>query len=115
MRMTEKLDRMVDKGVSGADQVKLQAADALEEAARRLRNKDLSVHGEDMKQILHDVEHRVNELREEAGARFQEFEACYHERMEPVETIISEHPIPAVLVAMGVGFLVGMLISRAND
>jgi ElaB/YqjD/DUF883 family membrane-anchored ribosome-binding protein len=115
MRMTEKLDRMIDKGVSGADQVKLQAADALEEAARRLRDKDLSVHGEEVKQILHDIEHRVNELREEAGARFGEFEAGCHERMEPVENLISDHPLPAVLVAMGVGFLVGMLISRAHD
>jgi len=116
MRMaSEKLDQMVDRGVSGADQMKLQTAEALEEAARKLRSKDLSVHGEEVKKILHDVEFRMDELREQAGAKFEEFETCYHEHMEPVETIISDHPIPAVLVAMGVGFLFGMLVSRAND
>jgi len=112
---SEKLDQMVDRGVGGADQMKLQAADALEDAARRLRSKDLSATGEEMKMILHNVESRMEDLREQAGAKFEEFETCYHEHMEPVETIISDHPIPAVLVAMGVGFLFGMLVSRAND
>jgi ElaB/YqjD/DUF883 family membrane-anchored ribosome-binding protein len=106
---------MVNKGISGADQMKIQTAEALEEAARRLRSIDISTHGEDVKQILHDVEARMNKLKEEAGVKYDEMEVAYRERMEPVETIISDHPIPAVLVAMGVGFLVGMLICKSHD
>jgi ElaB/YqjD/DUF883 family membrane-anchored ribosome-binding protein len=109
------VDRMVDEGVSGTDQMKIQAAEALEEAARRLRSIDISTHGEDVKQILHDVEARMNKFKEEAGVKYQDMGAAYHEKMEPVETIISDHPIPAVLVAMGFGFLAGMLICKSHD
>jgi ElaB/YqjD/DUF883 family membrane-anchored ribosome-binding protein len=109
------VDRMVNKGVSGADQMKIQTAEALEEAARRLRSVDISTHGEDVKHIMHDVEARVNKFKEETGVKYREMEAGYHKKMEPVETIISDHPIPAVLIAMGVGFLVGMLICKSHD
>ena len=95
--------------------MKIQTAEALEEAARRLRSVDISTHGEDVKHILHDVETRMNKFKEEAGVKYREMEAGYHEKMEPVETIISDHPIPAVLVAVGVGFLVGMLICKSHD
>jgi ElaB/YqjD/DUF883 family membrane-anchored ribosome-binding protein len=114
--MTEDtVDRMVDKGVSGADHLKLQTADALEDAAQKLRNADIAVHGEEVKKILHDAEARINELQDEAGRKYHEIEAEYHKKVEPVETIISDHPIPAVLVAVGVGFLFGMLIGRSHD
>ncbi|HVP24397.1 MAG TPA: hypothetical protein VMS81_00260 [Methanomicrobiales archaeon] len=111
----EIMDQMVNKGVSGADKMKLQTAEALEEAARRLRSTDISKHGEDVKKILHDVEARVNQFKGEAGMKFHEMEGRFHDRMEPVETLISDHPIPAVLIAMGVGFLFGMLISKSHD
>jgi ElaB/YqjD/DUF883 family membrane-anchored ribosome-binding protein len=35
--------------------------------------------------------------------------------MEPVETIISDHPIPSVLVAAGIGFLAGMIICKSRE
>jgi len=35
--------------------------------------------------------------------------------MEPVESIITDHPIPAVLVAAGLGLLIGMIICRSRD
>lgn len=95
--------------------MKIQTAEALEEAARRLRSADISTHGEDVKNILHDVEARMNQFKAEAGVKYHELEADYHEKMEPVETMISDHPIPAVLIAMGVGFLVGMLIGTSHD
>ncbi len=110
-----KIDRMVNKGVSGADQMKIQTADALEEAARRLRNADVATHGDDVKAILHDAEARIDQFKENVGMKFDEMEARYHEKMEPVETTISDHPIPAVLIAMGLGFLFGMLICRSHD
>lgn len=109
------VERMINKGSSGADHLKLQTAEALEEAARKLRSADLSVNDDDVQNILHGVQDRVDHFKEELGTKYQEMEAEYHKRAEPVENIICEHPIPAVMVALGVGFLFGMLISRARD
>ena len=111
--MTEdSINRMVNMGVLGADDVKLQTAQKLEEAARKLRSADISTHGEDLKRIMNDVEAQVYQFKKEAGVKYDEMEGCFHKKMEPVETIITNHPIPAVLVAIGVGVLAGMLIRR---
>jgi ElaB/YqjD/DUF883 family membrane-anchored ribosome-binding protein len=111
----ESIDRMVDKTVSEADTMKLRTADALEEAARKLRSADMSARGDDVKNALHDAEERIHQFKDEVGVKFHEMEAEYHNKVEPVETIISDHPIPAVMVALGLGFLFGMLISRSHD
>jgi ElaB/YqjD/DUF883 family membrane-anchored ribosome-binding protein len=111
----ETTDRMVKTGVAGADQKKIQTAEALEEAARKLRSADLSSKGEDVKDILHDVEDRVNQLKTEMGVQYQKIEADYHKRVEPVEHIIIDHPIPSVLIAAGIGALIGMLLFKARD
>jgi ElaB/YqjD/DUF883 family membrane-anchored ribosome-binding protein len=109
------IDRMANKGFAGADKLKLQTAEALEEAARKLRSAEMSVNNEDVKNILHGVQDKVDHFREEIGAKYHEVEAEYQMQVEPVENIICEHPIPAVLVAVGFGFLFGMLISRSRD
>ena len=111
----ESIDRMVDKTVSEADTMKLRTADALEEAARTLRNADISMHGDEVKHVLHDAEERIHEFKDEVGVKFHEMEDEYHKKVEPVETIISDHPLPAVMVALGLGFLFGMLTSRSHD
>ena len=108
-------DRMVDRSIAGADHMKIQTAEALEEAARKLRNADLSEKGEDVKYILNDVEDRLNQFKEEVGVRYQKIEADYHHKVEPVENIIIDHPIPSVLIAAGVGVLIGMLIFKTRD
>jgi ElaB/YqjD/DUF883 family membrane-anchored ribosome-binding protein len=108
-------DRMVNAGVSGADHLKIQTAEALEDAARKLRRADVSAKGDEAKHILHEVEDRVNLFRAEVGAEYRHLEADYHESMEPVENIIIDHPIPSVLVAAGVGLLIGMLIFKSRD
>jgi len=111
--MTEdSINRMVNKGVLGADDVKLQTAQKLEEAARKLRSADISTHGEDIKKIMNDIESQVYQFKKEAGVKYDEMEAGFHESMEPIETMITDHPIPAILVAIGVGVLAGMLIRR---
>lgn len=109
------IDRMTGRGVSEADHIKLQTIEALEEAARRLRNTDVSVSGEDVKTILHGVQDKMDHFRDEIGAKYHEAEAEYKKKVEPVEHMICDHPIPAVVVAVGFGFLLGMLISRARD
>jgi len=108
-------DRMVNAGVAGADHMKIQTAEALENAARRLRDTDIESRGEDVKEILHDVEYRVNKFKAECGAGYERIEEGYHERVEPVENIIIDHPIPSVLVAAGIGVLIGMLLFKARD
>jgi ElaB/YqjD/DUF883 family membrane-anchored ribosome-binding protein len=109
------VNRMVNKGVSGADHMKLQTAEALEGAARKLRSADVATHGEDVRNALHDAEARIHQFKEEVGAKYHDMEVEYHKTVEPVENIIADHPIPAVLVALGVGFLFGMLISKSHD
>jgi ElaB/YqjD/DUF883 family membrane-anchored ribosome-binding protein len=106
---------MVNAGVASADHLKIQTAEALEDAARKLRKADVSVKGDDVKHILHDVEHRVNQFKAEVGAGYHRVEEDYHKRVEPVEHIIIDHPIPAILIAAGVGVLIGMLLFKGRD
>jgi ElaB/YqjD/DUF883 family membrane-anchored ribosome-binding protein len=108
-------DRMINAGVASADHLKIQTAEALEEAARKLRRADVSAKGEDVKHILHDVEARVSRFKSEVGAEYEKIEADYHKRVEPVENIIIAHPIPSVLIAAGIGVLIGMLIFKSRD
>lgn len=113
--MAEKIERMVDTTVKKADQVKAQTVNALEEAARKLREVDISAKSEDVKRILRDVEERVNRLSEEVGAEYQKIDTEYRKQVEPIETLISDHPIPTVMIAVGVGFLLGALIFKSRD
>jgi ElaB/YqjD/DUF883 family membrane-anchored ribosome-binding protein len=108
-------DRMVNAGVAGADNLKIQTAEALEEAARKLRRADVSAKGEEVKQILQDVEDRVNQFKADVGHGYHRMEGDYHKKVEPVEHIICDHPIPAVLIAAGIGALIGMLLFKGRD
>lgn len=108
-------DRMVNAGFAGVDNLKLQTAEALEEAARKLRRADVSVKGEDVKLILQDVEDRVNMFKANVGARYHTMETGYHQTLEPVESIIIDHPIPSVLIAVGIGALIGLILFKGRD
>jgi ElaB/YqjD/DUF883 family membrane-anchored ribosome-binding protein len=111
----ETVNRIVNEKVADAEILKIQTADALEEAARKLRTADVSAKGEHVKQILQDVEDRINQFRTDVGVRYHTMEADYHKRAEPVEHIIIDHPIPSVLIAVGIGALIGMLILKTRD
>ena len=111
----ETVNRIVNEKVADAEVLKVQTADTLEEAARKLRTADVSAKGEDVKQILQDVEDRINQFKTDVGVRYHTMEADYHKRAEPVEHIIIDHPIPSVLIAVGIGALIGMLISKTRD
>ena len=108
-------EKMKDSAIAKTDHLKVQTADALEEAARKLRNVDISEKADDVRNILQDVELRMNRFRDEAGIEFEKMEAEYHKKVEPVENIITAHPIPSVLIAAGIGVLIGALISRGRD
>jgi ElaB/YqjD/DUF883 family membrane-anchored ribosome-binding protein len=114
--MTEDMaEQTPGKSISGANQLKLQTAEALEEAARKLRNADMSINDEEVQNILHGIHDKVEHVKEELGTRYHEVEVEYHKQVEPVENVICDHPIPSVLVALGVGVLFGMLISKFRD
>lgn len=94
---------MVDNGVAKADNMKAQTADTLEELSRKLREADISLKGDEIKSMLNDVEARIDQLK-----------ADVDEKVEPVENFIVEHPFASLLIAAGVGFMAGSLISRMN-
>ena len=71
--------------------------------------------GEDIKNILLDVEDRVNQFKEAADAEYRKIEDGYNQTVEPIENVIMDHPIPAVLIATGMGVLLGMLLCRGRD
>ena len=108
-------EKIKDSAIDKTDHLKIQTADALEEAARKLRNVNISEKADDVRKILQDVESRMNRFRDEAGIEFEKIEADYHKKVEPVENIITAHPIPSVLIAAGIGVLIGALISRGRD
>lgn len=53
-----------------------------------------------------------NELIKEAEAKLAMLKEKYTEKVEPVEKVIQEHPIPAVLIGVGAGILIGALIYK---
>jgi ElaB/YqjD/DUF883 family membrane-anchored ribosome-binding protein len=105
---------MAEDSISGTDHLKNQTIEALEEAARKLRSSDISVNRENVENILHGVQEQMDVYKEQIGAKYHEMEEQYHQQVEPVENIICDHPIPAVMVALGIGFLFGMLVSRRD-
>ncbi|MEI7433177.1 MAG: hypothetical protein WCJ93_02870 [Methanomicrobiales archaeon] len=113
--LNETPDRMVNTGIAGADHLKIQTAEALEDAARKLRMSDVSARDEDVQRILQNVEDRVNQFKADIGTQYQNVEAGYHKTVEPVENLIIDHPIPSVLVAAGLGVILGMFIFKPRD
>lgn len=101
--MAEKVEHIVDTTVAKAENVKVQTADALEEAARKLRETSLESRGQDVKAILSDIETRTMQLKAEVDRK-----------VEPVESFIVEHPLASVMIALGLGFVVGSLMTRRD-
>ena len=109
----ERCVSMAENSISGTD-LKNQTIEALEEAARKLRNSDMPANGENVENILDGVQDQIDVYKEQIDAGYHEMEEEYHTLVKPVENIICDHPIPAVIVAMGLGLLFGMLISRRD-
>jgi ElaB/YqjD/DUF883 family membrane-anchored ribosome-binding protein len=106
---------MMNETAANADELKIQTAEALEDAARKLRMADGPAREEDVRRIMQNVEDRVNQFKSDVGTQYRNVEAGYHKSVEPVENMIIEHPIPAVLVAAGLGVILGMFIFRPRD
>ena len=53
-----------------------------------------------------------NEMMKKLEGQLAELKSHYAAKVEPVEKVIIEHPIPSVLVAAGAGLLLGALIYK---
>ena len=111
----ETTDRMINAGVADIDYLKIHTAESLEEAARNLRRADVADKGEDIKQILQDIEDQVNRLKGNLDKDYQKIESDFHKNTKPVEQVITSHPVPSVLIAAGAGILLGILISKVRN
>ena len=94
----------MDTTFAGAEKAKLQAADAFEEAARRLREMSVTGKGDDVKALLNELETKTSDLKAEVG-----------KKVEPVEDFIHEHPFMTVAIAVGAGLLIGSLLASRRD
>ncbi len=62
---------VLNETTPGLNHLKIQTADALEDAARKLRMADGPAREEDIKRILQNVEDRVNQFRADVGTQYQ--------------------------------------------
>ncbi|WP_211531337.1 DUF883 family protein [Methanocalculus chunghsingensis] len=121
--------------------MKKKTADALEEAARRLRESEESMSGEEIWDIVHDAEGKLQEVvpkkiekaeeaTEEAGEDIRKKlhdaeeklrsyvegeHAGIEKKVRSVEGFVSENPIPAVAIAAGAGLLFGLIAAKLRD
>ena len=118
----------------GIDHLRLQTAEALEEAARKFRDADFGATGEDLKKIVHDVEGSLKALApdttfdieamgrdvrgtiHDAEDKIISFarneEAEFEKKVESVESFIADHPIASVVIAAGAGLFVALIASK---
>lgn len=68
------------------DHLKSQTAEALEEAARKLRNVNVSEKTDEVKKILLDVETRMNHFREEAVSSWRKSKPKFTKKSSPLKT-----------------------------
>lgn len=101
--MEQQVEHAVDTTFGSAERVKVQTADALEEAARKLREMSMTAKGEDIKAVLNDAGMKIDNLKAEVG-----------HKVEPVEDFITEHPFMSIAIAAGAGVLIGALLVRRD-
>ncbi len=101
--MEQHVERVVETTFGSAENVKTQTADALEEAARKLRELSISAKGEDIKAVLNETGVKIDKLKAEMG-----------HKVEPVEDFITEHPFMSIAIAAGAGILIGALLVRRD-
>ncbi len=97
------MERAVDTTFGSAEKVKVQTADALEEAARKLREMSMTAKGEDIKAVLDETGAKIDTLKAEMG-----------QKVQPLEDFILEHPFMSIAIAAGAGLLIGALVVRRD-
>ena len=111
-------ENVMDKTKEKANTAYHETRDSYEDVKSAAKNtfKTAGVEGQKVMDEVKKTESKVvSDLKGEvkkAGVKYNEMEAGFHKNMEMVETMITDHPIPAVLVALGVGVLAGMLLRK---
>ncbi|MDO8841401.1 MAG: hypothetical protein Q7J09_10730 [Methanocalculus sp.] len=130
--MTE--NREEDTIGDNIEHLKLQTAEALEEAARKLRDADFGATGDEISKIVHDVEgslkaiapkntfdveamgkdvrDTIHDTEEKIRSFARSEEAEFEKKVESVESFISDHPIASVVIAAGAGLFVALIASK---
>ena len=101
--MEQHVERAVDTTFGSAEKVKVQTADALEEAALKLREMSMTAKGEDIKSVLNETGDKIDQLKAEMG-----------EKVQPVQDFVTEHPFMSIAIAVGAGLLIGALVVRRD-
>lgn len=102
--MEQHVEQLMDTSFASAERAKIQAADAFEDAARRLREMSVTGKGDDVKALLNELDAKTGELKSQV-----------EKKVEPVEDFIHEHPFMTVAIAIGAGFLIGSLLASRRD
>jgi ElaB/YqjD/DUF883 family membrane-anchored ribosome-binding protein len=102
--LEQNVEHLVDTTFSGAEKAKIQAADAFEEASRRLRGMSMADKGEEVKALLNELDAKTGELKSQVG-----------NKVDSLEDFIQEHPFMTVAVAVGAGVLIGSLLASMRD
>jgi ElaB/YqjD/DUF883 family membrane-anchored ribosome-binding protein len=102
--LEQNVEQLVDTTFGGAEKAKIQAADAFEEASRRLRGMSMTGKGDEVKALLNELDAKTGELKSQV-----------EKKVEPVEDFIHEHPFMTVAIAVGAGFLIGSLLASRRD
>ena len=79
----ETSDNLVTAGVTPADSYKIQTAEALEEAARRLRSADRSANSDDVRALLDDVEFQVRRIKTEVSNGYEKVRQIIIKKSNP--------------------------------
>lgn len=116
------------------EHLKSQAADVLEEAVRRLRDTDIRIEGEELWKIVHDAEGKLKhlapeklpdagEIEEGIKKKIHEAEGALHriaedekvmieKEVKTIESFVADHPIAAITIAAGSGFIIGLIAAK---
>ncbi|MCP1661539.1 MAG: DUF883 family protein [Methanocalculus sp. MSAO_Arc1] len=127
-------EKETEAGVPDIKELKADAAAAFEEAAKKLKNTRSKLDGEELEALVLDLEDKLRSLAPEAIPTRSELEQTARkvvqdaeqtiqtvaekeakvmkERVQTVESFVSDHPVASIAIAAGTGFLVGLIAAK---
>lgn len=70
------------------------------------------IHGNGSDAIRDSMEKTARQVSDQAESMFQSVKGAASDYSEKVGGFVKEHPLPAILTGLGIGFLIGRLLSR---
>lgn len=62
--------------------------------------------------ILEHAKHKFSDVYESSKDKFKDLEGCIEEYSEDFVDLVKEHPISSILIAGGIGFLIGHILKK---